>query len=422
MMLIRVDGEDLTKEQLSDTPRGQALLDIAREKRQPINCLCRPDGRLLPLYTRRLDDFLILCRMPKAGKAHHPDCTFFGETTKHLCTSTTVFNQYDAAIVEDDQGITHLNLAVALHLPIPAKALFEKRARSMSKKVGATRSAPKATIDAQGLLRFLWHSARFNRWYPAMEGKRQWNTVAFHLQKVAHDMDVRGVRLDSRLVVIQQKIIKAAPLPLFIQHHQLQPARDMMMVIAKVKKTVTERQWTKFQLHGMREYLWCPDKVWQVMRYEHRDAEAVVNCEDGDHLIGLFGVNLIASGFAHVRYASFLPATSRFLPFLHPWEKKLMVNLVDQGRAFSVRLSPGDLSAGVALLDTDEKYTRLSVIPPGGQAFHDMGSWRWDAGQAVIPALPRCRSNVSVTRPTTENKVDSSPHRAAWAASILPAP
>ena len=399
MTRICVDGEELSKEQLSDTPRGQALLELAREHRQPISCLCRPDGRQLPLYTRRISDFLILCRMPKAGLEHHTDCWFYGETADYQGARVTVVDQHDAAIFEDEQGITHLNLSVALHSPKSKAGKQDRRTRSSRKPASAiSRAAPKPTIDAQGLLRFLWHSARFNRWYPAMEGKRSWSTVAFHLQRVAQKMDVRGVRLGSRLLIIHSRLIQVAPLALFAQQHNLMPDHDIMMVVARVKSVLTDGPWTKMQLVGMREYLWCADEVWQRFRYEHRDALEVVNRDDGDNVIGLFGVTLNKKGYAHVRYASFFPVTEHYLPFLHPWEKKLMANLIEQTRAFTVRLSPRDISVGVALLDTDEKFLRLSILPPGGHAYPDSGSWRWDADQAVIPTLPRSRSNADTDR------------------------
>jgi Protein of unknown function (DUF1173) len=56
-------------------------------------------------------------------------------------------------------------------------------------------------LSLRGLLHFLWERAGFNRWYPRMEGRRNYFVVRRHLLQAAGEVETKGVKLSERLFI-----------------------------------------------------------------------------------------------------------------------------------------------------------------------------------------------------------------------------
>jgi len=61
--------------------------------------------------------------------------------------------------------------------------------------------APRNTMSLRALLHLLYERAGFNRWYPAMEGRRNQGVLHKYLCEAARGVRLKGVALDERLYV-----------------------------------------------------------------------------------------------------------------------------------------------------------------------------------------------------------------------------
>ena len=61
--------------------------------------------------------------------------------------------------------------------------------------------APRKRMSLRALLHFLFERAGFNRWYPAMEGRRNQGVLHKYLSEAARGVMVKGASLDERLYV-----------------------------------------------------------------------------------------------------------------------------------------------------------------------------------------------------------------------------
>ncbi|MCA3000340.1 MAG: DUF1173 family protein [Rhodocyclaceae bacterium] len=386
---IRISGEVFTREEAQANQRAQVFIELARENNTRIECLCHGDTAPLPLYSRRVGSQYVLCRMPETGLGHSPDCVFYGETS-HSTNTTGQIERVDA-IEEDDAGISHIRLSVPLTIRQPAD-----RKKSAAPQPNSPRSPAYAAVDELGLLRYLWHCARFNRWYPSMLGKRGWTTVAYHLGKVASQMEVSGLSLSHRLLVAPGRIDHSSVLADFTNEERIQANTDLFFVIGLVKRVDASHGQSYIALQNLRERLWFTEDVWRLCRPRWEGVEQATQPIDGQCVV-IAGVTVNERGFLRARYANFLAVSRDFVPFVSPWEGQLVSHLANQQRAFMVRLTPDDTTAGLALLDTASRYERLSIIPQGGVSYGDTARWVWDQNMAsTIPELPPA---ISATGP-----------------------
>ena len=61
--------------------------------------------------------------------------------------------------------------------------------------------APRKRMSLRALLHFLYERAGFNRWYPAMEGRRNQGVLHKYLSEAARGVLLKGAMLDERLYV-----------------------------------------------------------------------------------------------------------------------------------------------------------------------------------------------------------------------------
>jgi hypothetical protein len=173
----------------------------------------------------------------------------------------------------------------------------------------------------------------------------------------------------------------------FVEEQEITAKTDVFLLIGLVKRVEANNGHSYIAVQNLRERLWFPDDVWRQARTGWQEASAAVEQCEGQCVV-IAGVTINERGYLKTRYASFMAITKDFLPFVTGWEAQLMQHLVDQNRSFAVRLTPDDITAGIALIDTAEKYERLAIVPRGGVAFGDTARWVWNQNLGNIPALP----------------------------------
>ena len=169
----------------------EALAAVHGTPERP-RCLCVPGG--VEMYVARLREFVVK-RMPNAGNRHHPSCGSFEPDA----AQSGLGPLSGSAVRELDTGRTELRVDFA----------WSRRSGRSDVKSVATESGQVETTARRMSLRavthFLFERAGFNRWTPAMTGRRNWGVVRKFLLEAAADIDVAGGPLADRLFVRSTK-------------------------------------------------------------------------------------------------------------------------------------------------------------------------------------------------------------------------
>jgi hypothetical protein len=131
-------------------------------------------------------------RMPETGARHHPSCPSF-EPEKSLSGLGELIGN---AVRESPQGDVTLRVSFAWSRREKRGA----RSRGAPATIGDEERA-KPSLSLRGLTHFLFERAGFNRWAPAMEGKRTQGVLHRHLMQAAASVSAKGVALATRFYV-----------------------------------------------------------------------------------------------------------------------------------------------------------------------------------------------------------------------------
>lgn len=134
----------------------------------------------------------VVKRMPDTGRQHHPTCPSFEPEPG----TSGLGELLGEAIIEHapDQVEVRTDFAMSR---IPGKSV----SRGEVVAVPAEVHAPRKTMSLRALLHFLYERAGFNRWYPAMEGRRNQGVLHKYLSEAARGVRLKGAALDERLYV-----------------------------------------------------------------------------------------------------------------------------------------------------------------------------------------------------------------------------
>lgn len=173
--------------QSTDPGLQEALAQIHDTAERP-RCLCMPDG--IEMYVARHRQFVVK-RMPDTGKSHHP-----------LCPSYEPDNAFSGLgdLVGDAVLETHPG-RIELRVDFPWTRIHGRAvARGEPEEPGEV-SVPRRRMTLRAVMHFLFEQAGFNRWTPAMAGKRNQGVLCKYLLEAAADIEVKGKSLAERLYV-----------------------------------------------------------------------------------------------------------------------------------------------------------------------------------------------------------------------------
>lgn len=171
-----------------DDPRLQDALAQVYETPERPRCLCVPGG--VEMYVARHRRFVVK-RMPETGNQHITACPSFEPDAQQSGLGELL----GEAVVEREVG------KVELRVDFPwthtkGRSLTRGEARDIAEV-----AAPRRRMSLRALMHFLFERAGFNRWSPAMQGKRNQGVLHKYLLEAAEDMLVKGVALHERLYV-----------------------------------------------------------------------------------------------------------------------------------------------------------------------------------------------------------------------------
>jgi Protein of unknown function (DUF1173) len=143
------------------------------------------------MYIAKHGDYAIK-RMPDTGPRHHPTCPSFEPEPG----TSGLGELLGEAIIE------HSADQVELRTNFPISRMAGKGVPRGEATADPTEvHAPRRRMSLRALLDFLYERAGFNRWYPAMEGRRNQGVLHKYLCEAARGVLLKGVALDERLYV-----------------------------------------------------------------------------------------------------------------------------------------------------------------------------------------------------------------------------
>jgi hypothetical protein len=394
--------------QVSSTdPRLQEIL--ARAYDDPIRprCLCVAKG--VEMYIAKYGLYM-LKRMPGTGKDHAAACDSF---EPDLDSSGLGYHLGETVLAKD-----HDQLEVRADFALDR---FEGRAIERGEPSEATSvSSKRRALSILGLLHLVWDKAQFNRWTPAMRGKRHQGVIRKYLLEAAEKIVLKGMRLSERLFVPEPFKSEDADA---IKHRREQAfsvmtleepstKHKLMMVIGEIKSIEKITLGYKLVIKHMPD---CPlmldAKSGGKILHQFEHLFALRDMQEGIRLIAVLTVTM--KGFADYRVdtMSIAMTADTWIPIENSFEKALADALVMAGRKFIKPLS-FDAPSSVAfpnflLLDAASEPIPLNIALPTAnktalKAKEDLisvsppGSWVWRIETSPqLPALPPLQSSAS---------------------------
>ncbi|MBK6973038.1 MAG: DUF1173 family protein [Sterolibacteriaceae bacterium] len=174
----------------SGSPELQTALAAIYETPERPRCLCVEGG--VDLYISRRSSSYHLARMPGTGHQHRPTCPDYEPDPASSGRGALM----GGAIVEKSPETLEIHIGFPLSRS-PGGRAIPRGEHNPLKEV----HAPKQRLSLQAVLHMLYETARFNRWYPAMEGARNQGVLCKYLMEAADHILIRGEPLSKRLYV-----------------------------------------------------------------------------------------------------------------------------------------------------------------------------------------------------------------------------
>lgn len=173
---------------VADDPQLQAALAQVYDTPERPRCLCVPGG--VEMYVALHRQFVVK-RMPESGSTHHPGCPSYEPEFQQSGLGELV----GEAVLESEPG------RVELRVDFPWTRVTGRSVPPGEPQDVAEVEVPGRRMSLRALMHFLFERAGFNRWSPAMAGKRNQGVLRKYLLEAAEEIMVKGMPLAERLYV-----------------------------------------------------------------------------------------------------------------------------------------------------------------------------------------------------------------------------
>jgi len=380
----------------NDSSLQVALAQVYETPERP-RCLCVPGG--VEMYVARHHRFIVK-RMPDTGGRHHPGCPSYELDPE----SSGLGELVDDAVRESVDGVVE----VCIDFPW-TRARSHRGSRDV--ELPGDIDAARRRVSLRGLIHFLFERAEFNRWTPAMEGKRNQGVLHKYLTEAAQGVHAKGVPLAQRLYVpepFNQSTHPAAALRRRIKLEILRPIdgrSPLALVLGEFKAVDATASGHKVWIRHMPDApLLADGKTWKRIEkafaalFEARDADA-------GYRVRLIMAALIRARREHtyeIDAASLMLASEHWIPVEGVHELPLVHALIEQRRRFikPLRYDAHGAArfANAMLVDVGTTPLPLHVFSPFMTATDREvkeaavracdRAWVWPADETVMPALP----------------------------------
>ena len=363
-------------------------------------CMCKPKG--VEMYVARAGERHIVKRMPDSGSLHQLACPSY-ESPFELSGMGEVMGT--AIQTNPRDGTTALKFDFSM----------SGKGGSAGGTAAGGRLADQVRTDGakltlRGVLHFLWSEAGFNKWFPAMAGKRSWFVIRKHLMAAAQDKVVKNTRLSDLLylpepfTVEQKEAIQRRRVELFQRAAMSDSGtRRFMLLVAEVKEIADARFGKKLIVKHVPDcaFLLREDIAKRLATRFAGELE-MWNAMDDAHLLVAGTFSISANGVPTIEAMTLMLATEQWIPIESGAENSLVDRLVTDKRQFEkglrYNLAPSRVIASAILVDTPDPVA-LYVTPADAPADfeaelarlkHDSGiaSWTWSPSAGAMPDIP----------------------------------
>lgn len=382
----------------AEDPQLRSALAQIHETPERPRCLCVPGG--VEMYVAQHRRFVVK-RMPESGSRHHPRCPSYEPELQQSGLGELV----GEAVLESELG------DVELRVDFPWTRTTGRAVPRGEPEDGAEVEVPRRRMSLRALMHFLFERAGFNRWSPAMEGKRNQGVLHKYLTAAAADVSIKGVALAERLYV-PEPFSEASMADAARRRREklvvLRPKAGrspLAIVIGEYKSSdvtpLGRRVWIK---HMPNAPLLISARGWRRIERVYAPLLEACDADMGQR------VRLMIAALIHARReqtyeidtASLMLTSEHWIPVEGIHEVPLVHALVEQQRRFVKPLRYDAKSAAAfpnaLLLDTGAVPVPLHVVSAfmesKDRAAKDMslraidaGTWVWHTSEAM-PALP----------------------------------
>lgn len=382
-----------------ETERQKILAGMYQQKKRPA-CPCKNPP--IEMYIAKVGDRYIVKRMPDTGPLHSPDCESY-EPPAELSGLGEVLG---SAIKENaESGVVELRFDFSM-AKMPGRKPIEN---SSTEEDSVRTDGSKLTL--RSTLHYLWEQAGFNKWTPAMEGKRSWYVIRKHLIAAASDKLAKGKTLADQIYIPEtfspekKSAIKQHWLGLVGRlSPQATGPKQLMILIGEVKEIMPARYGSQLIIkHAPEIRFFLPADLHKKM--EKRFADELMFHQDLDdiHLIAVATFSVNVAGSATIEELALMPVTDNWIPFETIHDKALIKEMTDNQRRFTkglrYNLPRQKPLASVVLSDTAPHPTACYILPmeiseeyqialTQLQDDSQLTAWTWISDEYQIPDLP----------------------------------
>lgn len=349
---------------LAGDPELQDALAGVYDTPERPRCMCVGAG--IEMYVAKHRRYVVK-RMPESGHQHYATCGSYEPEPGQSGLGELI----GESIIEHSPESVELRVDFPL-ARVPGRAFVRRAA-----KEPAEINAPRHRMSLRAVMHFLFERAGFNRWCPAMEGKRTQGVIHRYLMDAAEGIQTKGVTLSDRLYIPEQfheqrrtEIAERRRSKLAILRS---PEDDvhfkMALVMGEYKGEKGSPLGRKVWLKHMPEApLFIDSKAWERIE---RAYGGLLDARDADtktkQRVAICA--LIYAKREHtyqIDTATFMLTTENWIPIEGVHEAELIEALTEQRRRFMKPLRYDARSAAsfpnVLLLDTGAKPTPLHVV------------------------------------------------------------
>ena len=328
-------------------------------------CMCLPGG--VEMVVARLAHQFILKRMPQTGARHHASCISYEPPQD----ATGLGELLGDAVMELDTG------GVDVRVNFPLTRTSGKSGVRLASVEPSVVKPTIASVSLKALLHLLFSRAGFDRWSPAMAGKRTQWVIHKYLMQAANGIFVKGQALSDRLYVpepfsqttrVESSRRRREKLSVLYPHDGLSP---LGLVIGEFKSSDVTAGHRRIWIRHMPDApLMVKEVTWQ--RLEKMFGKLFeVKLADTDAKVRLVIGALIRARSEYtyeIDSATLMMTTAQWIPVDEVYELALIQDLVDRGRRFWKPLRYDALTdkvfANVLLLDSGASPMPLFVLSP----------------------------------------------------------
>ncbi|QKY12040.1 DUF1173 family protein [Janthinobacterium lividum] len=377
-----------------------ALSELHGTAERP-RCLCMPGG--VDMYIAKMDRCL-LKRMPGTGHKHHPSCRSFEPEYSDSGLGELV----GEAVVDNGDTATE----IYVNFPLRKKQGYAIARHQSEKTEPVEVSVAPKKMSLRAVMHYLFDRAGFNRWSPAMEGKRNQAVIHKYIMEVAGSTRIKGKPLSEHLYVPEQfneqrkaEIAERRRRKFASLSSQSDgESTGIGIVLGEFKGVAETANGKKVSLKHMADMpLFIDEKSWKKIERTFATNFLMKSADPGA------GLRLVLCALVYaksesaflIHTASLLTTTANWIPIEDAHEAQLVHALTSAHRHFIKPLAYDSRHAvrfaTALLLDAGPKPVPLHAISSfwseevkAEKATHlqsTPGAWVWVSGQPM-PALP----------------------------------